>query len=168
MPGAPSCRWTSAGSRGPGAPSRRRSPCCPKATTGTERTSVGSLRCHIRTGMIQRCGTGWSRRFDELVQRVDEGAQLAETALREPEADASEVDGVVVLHLFGARVGALDPALAGDEMGEALVQGVELGVVGGPLETDHEVLADVADRVVVGVEARDLPGSGHDVVRDEE
>ena len=68
-----------------------------------------------------------------------------------------QLDVVAVAPLDVERPGALDPA-AGDEVAEPLVELGELLVGRRVAEAHDEVVADVADRVVVGVEAVDLGG----------
>ncbi len=71
------------------------------------------------------------------------------------------------LHLDGERLAALDPAAAA-QVAEAPVELGQLLVVGRLAHADHQLLADVAQRVVVGVEVEDLVGGDRAVVGDEE
>ena len=92
---------------------------------------------------------------DERVDEVDQGAEIAVAVLGEGEADAGELDVVVVAALDVERGRGLDRA-AGDEMAEPLVELGELLRRRLVLQAQDQEVADVADRVVVGVEPVDL------------
>ena len=94
---------------------------------------------------------------DEGVDGVDQGAQVAVAVLGERRSGCGQLDVVVVAPLDVQRLGALDRAPR-DEVAEALVELGELLVRRTVAQADDQVVADVADRVVVAVEAVDLGG----------
>ena len=83
----------------------------------------------------------------------------------EVQDEARQVDVVVVRDLGRQRGGGLDVARRAD-VGELLVEPGQLLVGGRGAQPDDQPVADVADRVVVAVEAGELVDRGVDVVGD--
>ena len=90
----------------------------------------------------------------KAVQAINQLAQPAVGAAVETEGDAGQRQELLVLAFFGG--GFDDPnGIAGDDLGEVLVQCRECSFGGSMLEADDEQVADEPARVLIPVEPGD-------------
>ena len=98
-----------------------------------------------------------SRTGSVSVQFVDEQAQSGEVAAIESESQALVVDGVVIVDFDRGWRGGRDRALR-DDVGELVVDALEIVVARKTLHAQHEVATDIALRVVVAKEVAEFVG----------
>ena len=130
--------------------STRRSP-----SGATERPDADRTLTQARRAVEKAAHAARLAGVNELTS-IDHGPQVAVAVPGELEADAREVDVVVLADLDRQRRRCARSCPDATRCGEALVELGQLLVGRGVAQADHGLVADVADRVVVGVEALDL------------